>query len=196
MFLALHAPPFSHVLLIINSPPIGIMPGQSHFGDCSSVYNDISRANHSRRPNAQLCRDLHAFATGELHAQRPNAPGEEATISSLIAEHPPPEPPLHAARPAHAERPHAAQLFLMFANLMRLGTLVQLDAAKEDHPYLWRPFAGELARKYCTLGEREKVVKWTWNPMEATMANHGEEVDWTAVADRLEKTESRVGGKG
>ncbi|OCH89528.1 SET domain-containing protein, partial [Obba rivulosa] len=69
-----------HGILNTNSLPVGALPG--HDGACLAVFKEISRVNHSCRPNAVYSWHLTSF-TGQLRALRPIKSGEQVFVTYL-----------------------------------------------------------------------------------------------------------------
>ncbi|OCH91994.1 SET domain-containing protein [Obba rivulosa] len=67
-------------ILNTNSLYIGALPGYN--GACGGVFNDISRINHSCRPNAVFWWDLQSFS-GQIRALAPIRPGEQIFITYI-----------------------------------------------------------------------------------------------------------------
>ncbi|EMD36059.1 hypothetical protein CERSUDRAFT_115970 [Gelatoporia subvermispora B] len=74
-----------HGIMDTNSLPIGGLPGYT--GGCGGVFKEISRANHSCRPNAIYSWDLVSF-TGQLRALQPIKAGEQIFLAYLSSDAP------------------------------------------------------------------------------------------------------------
>ncbi|KAI0050099.1 SET domain-containing protein [Auriscalpium vulgare] len=210
--------PHFHGIINTNGIHIGDMPGQSMYGGFGGLYKDISRVNHSCSSNASHRWDLDTL-TGELRAQRPIAAGEEVSFSYLSTDMPYGArhaylrdkyfftcvcavcrlPPAARAQDDSARKQLATvsgmvQKGVYFdacaADLPRqLEIAALLEAATEEHPYVWCVVAGRLARTYCALGEREHAVRWASKAMAMTMVETGADGGWAAVVAAPEKTD-------
>ncbi|OCH89503.1 hypothetical protein OBBRIDRAFT_732523 [Obba rivulosa] len=68
-----------------NALPVGALPG--HDGACLAVFKEISRVNHSCRPNAVYSWHLTSF-TGQLRALQPIKKGKQIFITYLGIDQP------------------------------------------------------------------------------------------------------------
>ncbi|KAI0050094.1 SET domain-containing protein [Auriscalpium vulgare] len=204
-------------IMATNAFSAGNMPGQSHFGLYGATYNDISRANHSCRANARHRWNLDMFA-GELRAQRAIAAGEEVTVrySTDGARADRQEelrerygfdcaceicslPPAALARDDHTRKTlddlwslllwGGSSCVQKLPSEVHLGCVSLLEGIRDETAEFWRVHAGELARAYCTLGQREDAVRWARKAMEKTMAVTGEDGGWAAVVEAPERTD-------
>ncbi|KAI0050098.1 SET domain-containing protein [Auriscalpium vulgare] len=204
-------------IMATNAFSAGNMPGQSHFGLYGATYNDISRANHSCRANARHRWNLDMFA-GELRAQRAIAAGEEVTVrySTDGARADRQEelrerygfdcaceicslPPAALARDDHSRKTlddlwslllwGGSSCVQKLPSEVHLGCVSLLEGIRDETAEFWRVHAGELARAYCTLGQREDAVRWARKAMEKTMASTGDDGGWAAVVEAPERTD-------